>query len=47
MSGGGEFQRCRADWLDALDPIVTKLADGSESWMTEEDRRVQNLTEGQ
>ena len=42
MSGGREFQRLGwgADWLKGLDPLVVKLADGAESWLVEEDRRV-------
>ena len=40
MSGGRDFQRWGADRLNTLDPMVVKLADGAESWLAEEDRRV-------
>ena len=41
MSGRREFQRRGADWPKAFDPMVVKLADGTKSWMTE-DQRVQD-----
>ena len=41
MSGGREFHRRGADRLKALDPMVAKLAEWAESWLAEEDRRVQ------
>lgn len=41
MSVRREFQRRGADGRKAFDPMVVKLADGAKSWMTEEDRRVQ------
>ena len=39
MSGRREFQRWGVDRLKALDPMVVKLA---ESWLAEEDQRVQD-----
>ena len=39
MSSGREFQRVGADRLNALDPMMIRLADGAKSWIEEEDRR--------
>ena len=41
MSGGREFQRLGADLLKARHPMVVRLADGADSWVVEEEWRVQ------